>query len=98
MSLPRRSPLPLHRPPTPPGEMLLEEYLKPAGLTQTAFAAQLGVPVQVVNALVNGRRAITAETALKLAKALKTSPQFWLHLQNATDLWHAARRLARKSA
>jgi addiction module HigA family antidote len=78
--------------------MLLEEYLKPAGLTQTALAARLGVPVQVVNAIINGRRAISAEMALKLAKALKTSPQFWLNLQNATDLWHAARRLARESA
>src|SRR5436189_176951 len=48
MSLPRRSPLPLHRAPTPPGEMLLEEYLKPAGLTQTALAARLGAPARAL--------------------------------------------------
>jgi addiction module HigA family antidote len=78
--------------------MLLEEYLKPAGLTQTALAARMGVPVRVVNALVHGRRPITVATALKLGKALKTAPQFWLNCQRATDLWHAARRPARPSA
>jgi len=78
--------------------MLLEEYLRPTGLTQTALAARMGVPVRVVNAIVHGRRPITAATALKLGEALKTAPQFWLNGQRATDLWHAARRPARPSA
>jgi addiction module HigA family antidote len=94
MSLPRRSPLPLHRPPTPPGEILRHDFLEPRGLTQTALAARMGVTVQAVKAIIHGRRAITAETAIRLSRAVGATPQFWLNLQNATDLWHAARRLA----
>ena len=95
MSLPRRDSLPLHRPPTSPGAMLLEEHLKPAGMTQTTLAEQMGVTVQTVNAIINGRRAITAEMAIKLSKALNTAPQFWMNLQTNYDLWHAERKLAK---
>jgi addiction module HigA family antidote len=81
-------------PPTLPGEVLEEEWLKPRGMTQTALAQKMGLHVQVVNGIVQGRRAVTAKTALLLAKALGTTPQFWLNLQNASDLWEAERELA----
>jgi addiction module HigA family antidote len=90
--------LPKNRPPTTPGEMLLEEFLRPLGMTQVALAARMGVPVQRVNGLVNGKRAITPETAILLARALKTSPQVWLHLQANHDLWIAQRRMHKRSA
>jgi len=75
--------------------MLLEEYLKPAGTSQTMLAEQMGVTVQTINAIINGRRAITAEMAIKLSKALNTAPQFWMNLQTNYDLWHAERKLAK---
>jgi addiction module HigA family antidote len=62
-------------------------------MTQTALAEQMGVHVQVVNGIVQGRRAVTAKTALLLANALDTTPQFWLNLQNACDLWEAQQEL-----
>ena len=86
--------LPKNRPPTPPGEMLLEEYLKPRGITQVALAARRGVPVQRVNTIVNGKRGISAETAILLSEALDTSPELWMGLQGNHDLWHALRRRA----
>jgi addiction module HigA family antidote len=82
-------------PPTLPGEVLEEEWLKPKGMTQTALAETMGLHVQVVNGIVQGRRAVTAKTALLLAKALDTTPQFWLNLQNAYDLWEAERELTK---
>ncbi len=81
--------LPKNRPPTPPGEMLLEEYLKPRGITQVELAAQMGVPIQRVNTIINGKRGITAETAILLSEALNTSPEIWMGLQANHDLWHA---------
>jgi addiction module HigA family antidote len=87
--------LPKNRPPTHPGEILLHEFLRPLGITQVELAKSLGVPVQRVNTIINGKRGITAETALLLAKKFKTSPQVWLNLQNAWDLWHAAHRRSR---
>ena len=64
----------MKRRPTPPGEMLLEEFLRPAGMTQVELAARMGVPIQRVNAVIAGRRAVTAETAIPLSRALGTSP------------------------
>jgi len=84
--------LPKNRPPTPPGEMLLEEYLKPRGITQVVLAARMGVPIQRVNTIINGKRGITAETAILLSEALNTSPEFWMGLQANHDLWHALRK------
>jgi antitoxin HigA-1 len=84
-------------PPTLPGEVLEEEWLKPKGMTQTALAEKMGLHVQVVNGIVQGRRAVTAKTALLLAKALDTTPHFWLNLQSACDLWEAERELAKTS-
>jgi addiction module HigA family antidote len=86
--------IPSHRAPTHPGEMLLEEFLKPKGLTQVQAAEKMGVSLNRLNELVNGKRGITADTALRLAKLLKTTPQFWMNLQNTWDLYHAQRDLA----
>jgi addiction module HigA family antidote len=87
--------LPKYRAPTSPGEMLLEEFLKPTNMTQTELARKMGVPIQRVNTLVNGKRGVTAETALLLAKIFKNSPQFWMGLQMDWDLWHAQRKMAK---
>jgi antitoxin HigA-1 len=73
-------------PPPHPGKILLEEYLKPLGLSQNKLGRDLGIPAQRVNAIVRGQRAVTVDTALRLARYLKTSPQFWLNLQNHYDL------------
>lgn len=90
--------LPRNRPPTSPGEMLLEEYLRPRGMTQVELASRMAVPIQRVNTIVNGKRGITAETAILLAEVLDTTPEFWMGLQVDHDLWHARRkREARKS-
>ena len=78
--------LPKHRIPTHPGEILLEEFLKPLGVTQVAFADHIGVSVQRVNELVRGKRGITPETAWLLSQALGTTPQFWVNLQANHDL------------
>lgn len=85
----------MKRRPTPPGEMLLEEYLKPAGITQLALAERMGVPIQRVNGIIAGRRAVTAESAILLAQALGTTPELWLNLQIAVDLWDAQQRMRR---
>src|SRR5713101_7432798 len=96
--------LPTHRTPTTPGEILLEEWLKPMKLTQLALAKKMGVDIQLVNGIINGRRSVTAKTALLLAKVLTTTPELWLNAQMAVDLWHAqaelkdARLSRRKSA
>ena len=73
--------IPSHRSPTHPGEMLLEEFLIPLGITQRELADAIHVPYQRVNEIVNGRRGITPGTALRLAKFFGTSPDFWLNLQ-----------------
>jgi antitoxin HigA-1 len=81
-------------PPSSPGEVLNEEWLKPMGMSQSALARKIGVDVQVVNGIVQGRRAVTARTAMLLAHALRTTPQFWMNLQNGVDLWAAQQMLA----
>ena len=78
--------LPTHRIPTHPGEILLEEFLRPLDLTQVALAAHLGVPVQRINELVRGKRGVTPETAWLLSQAFGTTPEFWINLQTAHDL------------
>ncbi len=77
---------PENRTPTHPGEILLEEFLKPAGITQVAFAAHLGVPLQRINQVIRGKRGVTSETAWLLSQALGTTPEFWMNLQSAFDL------------
>jgi len=86
--------LPKNRPPTSPGEVLVEEFLGPLGMTQVELARRMGIPLQRVNTVVTGKRAITAETAVLLARVLGTSAAFWMNLQVAVDLWHAERKLA----
>ncbi len=81
--------VPTHREPTHPGEMLLEEFLKPMELTQRELADGIHVPYQRVNELVNRRRGVTPSTALRLAKFLGTSPDFWMNLQLRWDLYRA---------
>ena len=81
--------LPLNRPPTHPGEMLLEEFLKPLGITQSDFADRLGVSFQRVNEIIRGKRGVTPDTALRLARVLGMAADFWLGLQLDWDLWHA---------
>jgi len=93
-SLGRR--LPTELPPTHPGEMLLEEWLKPLGLSQSAFAIRLGVSFPRLNEIVRGKRGVTPDTALRLATVTGMSVEFWLGLQQDWDLWHATR--TRRSA
>lgn len=73
-------------PPIPPGEVLREEFLKPLGLSINRVAREVFVPPGRISAIVGGKRAITADTALRLGKFLGTSPQFWLNLQSEYDL------------
>ena len=82
------------RKPTSPGEILREEYLVPLGMTQKRLADHLGCDVKVVNRIVNGRSAVTADMALRLAAAFRTSPEFWLNAQKAVDLHSAAGKIA----
>lgn len=81
--------VPTNREPTHPGEMLLEEFLKPMGLTQRELADAILVPYQRINEIVNGRRGITPSTALRLAKFFDMSAGFWMNLQLRWDLYHA---------
>lgn len=78
--------IPKHRTPTSPGEILMEEFLAPLGITQTALARHIGVPVRRVNEIVRGKRAISPETAQLLSAAFGTSPQFWMNAQSGYDL------------
>jgi addiction module HigA family antidote len=85
--------IPKYRKPTHPGEVLLEEFLVPMKMSQVELARRMGVPIQRVNTLINGKRDITAETAILLARVLKTSSEFWMNLQVATDLYKASKQL-----
>lgn len=77
------------RKPATVGEILVEEFLTPLGLTQVALADAMGVPRKHVNELCNDRRSVTAATALILARVFGNSPDFWLNTQRRTDLWNA---------
>ena len=83
--------LPTTLPPTHPGEMLLEEFLKPLGISQSAFAIRLGVSFPRLNEIIRGHRSVTPDTALRLAQVTGMSADFWLGLQLDWDLWHALR-------
>ena len=83
--------IPTHRTPTHPGEMLLEEFLNPIGLTQRDLADGILVPYQRVNEIINGRRGITPSTALRLAKFVDNTEDFWMNLQLRWDLYRARR-------
>ena len=79
----------MKRRPTHPGELLREETLPAAGLTPSELAARLGVSQRGINALLNERRAVTPDMAHRLARVFKTTPEFWLRLQEAVDIWDA---------
>jgi addiction module HigA family antidote len=81
--------IPTHRAPTHPGEILLEEFLKPLALTQVALAEKLDISQNRLNEIIRGKRGVTADTALRLSKVFKTSPEFWMNLQTAYDLYEA---------
>jgi antitoxin HigA-1 len=89
---------PMDRPPTPPGEILLDEFLQPMGMTQVEAARRMGIPLNRLNEVIHSRRGISADTALRLARLLNTSPEFWMNLQIASDLYHASRLLERTGA
>ncbi len=79
--------------PVTPGEFLREHVLAGTGITQDALAEAMGVSRFTVNQIINGRRAVTADTAVRLAQVLSTTPDLWLNLQNDVDLWRARRAL-----
>ncbi len=73
-------------PPIHPGEILIEEFLKPMGISQYRLAKDISVPPRRINEIVHGKRSITADTALRLGRFFEISPQFWLNLQNRFDI------------
>lgn len=79
-----------------PGEILLEEFLTPIGISQNRLARAMDVPPRRINEIVHGKRAITADTALRLARALGTSEQFWMGLQADYDLEEARKSSGKK--
>ena len=81
--------IPTNRTPTHPGEMLLEEFLNPMGISQKDLADNIQVPYQRINEIINGRRGITPSTALRLAKFFGISADFWMNLQLRWDLYFA---------
>jgi addiction module HigA family antidote len=85
-------------PAIPPGEMLLEEFLKPLGVTQVDAAKRLGISLNRLNEIVLGKRAISADTARRLASLFKTSPQFWMRLQADWELHQAVARASKKAS
>ena len=85
-------------PAVPPGEILLEEYLKPKGIGQVDAARRLGISLNRLNEIVLGKRGITADTAIRLSRLLKTSPQLWMRLQADWDLHQAMQRGSRKAS
>ncbi|MDP2957966.1 MAG: HigA family addiction module antitoxin [Longimicrobiales bacterium] len=80
--------LPKNRLPTHPGEMLLEEFLVPLGVSQADFAKRIGVSYVRLNAIIKGRRGVTPNTALRLQQATGMDAEFWLGLQSDWELWH----------
>ncbi len=79
-----------------PGEVLLEEFLTPMGISQNGLARDLGVPPRRINEIVHGQRAVTADTALRLARYFGTSERFWMGLQADYDLEEARKRLGER--
>ena len=88
--------IPTNGPPTHPGEMLLEEFLKPLGMSQAALAEKIGVSYPRINELVRGKRGVTPDTALRLERLFGMEAQFWLNLQLAWDLYHMIHSAAAK--
>jgi antitoxin HigA-1 len=87
----RQSTIPRVRP-VSPAEVLVKEFLDPLGRTQTWLASETGIPRSALSLIATGKRGVTAVTALKLARVFGTTPQFWMGLQMAVDLWEARER------
>ena len=85
-------------PAIPPGEILLEEFLKPLGISQVDAARRLGISLNRLNEIILGKRGVSADTALRLASLFKTSPQFWMRLQADWDLHQAVERAAKRAS
>ena len=81
--------LPKNRRPTHPGLVFLEDFLAPLGITQREAAERLRISYPRMNEIINGKRSVTPETALRIARLTGTEPEFWLNLQQALDLWDA---------
>jgi antitoxin HigA-1 len=81
--------IPTHRRPFHAGEMLRDEFLEPLGMSQTELARRIGVSYVRINELVNGKRGITPDTALRLGRLFNTGHEFWLNQQLRWDMWHA---------
>jgi addiction module HigA family antidote len=79
-----------------PGEVLAEDFLKPMGITQYRLAEDIAVPPRRINEIVKGKRAITADTAIRLGRFFAMAPEFWLHLQSHYDLEQEQGRLSRR--
>jgi antitoxin HigA-1 len=79
---------PKNRPPTHPG-VLIQDTIEEMEITQVELAKRLGIPLQRLNTIVKGKRGVTADTALRLSKVFGTTPELWLNLQMAVDLWEA---------
>jgi addiction module HigA family antidote len=88
--------IPSKRPPTRPGEMLLEEFIKPLGISQSELAEWIGVSYPRLNEIVNGKRAVTPDTALRLEQVFGVDAQFWLNLEVAWELYQAKHSAAAK--
>jgi addiction module HigA family antidote len=88
--------LPKHRSPTHPGEILLEEFLKPLERSQADLARTLNKTTTAVSELIHGKRNVTPEMAWLLANEFKVSPEFWMNLQTTWDLWHAKKSLEKR--
>lgn len=82
--------------PVHPGEILLEEYIKPLGISQNALARKISVPPRRINEITLGKRSVTADTALRLGLYFKTSPEFWLNLQSHYELEIAKDKLGKR--
>ena len=90
--------IPENRKPTHPGEILLEEFLKPKQMTQVELAKLMKVPVQRINTLISGKRNVSPETAILLSHVFKTTPIFWMNLQVQHDLYLAESKMKSRAA
>ena len=88
--------IPKNRKPTAPGEILKEEFLMPMKLTQKQLADHVDCDIKVINRIINGRTSVTAEMAVKLGAAFRTTAEFWLNAQQAVDLFLAIQGLKKK--
>jgi antitoxin HigA-1 len=85
--------IPKNRIPVHPGEVLLCEFLEPLKMSQVELARRMKVPIQRINTLIKAKRDMTAETAILLSRVLKTTPEFWMNLQTARDLYMAEKHI-----